>query len=301
MKERFSGKDGKRRLIQAIRESQVLLGNDEAASAIADCCELVDYQGNDYLIQQDNADNDLFILLNGSVDILVNERPVATRKAPDHVGEICLIDSKTRRTASVRAKESLLVARITEPDFTRIADEFPVLWRNLAVEISNRLRQRGQFLKAPNKIPRLFIGCSTEALSIAQQIQYGLSHDSVDVIIWTDQVFSPTSHALDDLLIQLPSFDFAIFLLMPDDIIESRHTISPGPRDNVLLEIGLFMGQLGKQRVLLIKDRDSKIRIPSDLLGLRLLDYRYSSTNPASSLGPVCHEIRDIIGKYGPR
>ena len=301
MKNKFTGENGQRRLIQTIKSCQAFLGNKEAASAIADTCELIEFQDGEYLIRQDDYDDDLFILINGSVNILINSRFVAMRNAPEHVGEMCLIDPKARRSATVIARGTVLAAKVEESEFTKIAQRFPELWRNLAVEMASRLRQRGKFLVPPNEISRLFMGCSTKSLSIAQQIQYNLNHDPIEVVIWSDQIFKPTSQALEDLTRELSTFDFSIFLLTADDLVESRSQKSFGPRDNVILELGLFLGQLGKERVFLVKERNVEIKLPSDLLGLRVLDYKRSSDNLASALGPVCHEIRVLVKTRGPR
>ena len=300
MKNRFSGDSGKQRLVRTLRESRALLGDNNVATELASRGELVEFKTDDLIIHQHGTDNELFILLHGEVDVIVNGRRVALRKAPDHVGEMCLVNPKAKRSASVIARSSVLALRISENDFALLAEENPELWRNLAIELADRLQQRGRLLFAPNEIPRLFIGCAVESLTVAQQIQHCLSHDPIEVTVWTDQVFKPSSHPIDDLLLQVDSSDFALFVVMPEDLIESKDVLAYGPRDNVLLELGLFMGKLGKERVLMVTKRGSEIKIPTDLLGLRLLDYNHSDTNLASALGPVCHEIRMVVEKQGP-
>ena len=44
----------------------------------------------------------------------------------------------------------------------------------------------------------------------------------------------------------LDQFDFAVMILSPDDMTESRDQSYASPRDNVLFELGLFMGRLGR-------------------------------------------------------
>jgi len=45
------------------------------------------------------------------------------------------------RSATVTAASDSLIARISEPEFSAIADRFPGLWRRLAAELARRLRE----------------------------------------------------------------------------------------------------------------------------------------------------------------
>ncbi len=70
-------------------------------------------------------------------------------------------------------------------------------------------------------------------------------------------------------MVQLPSqFDFAVLVLTPDDMVQSRGTSSLTPRDNVLFELGLFMGGIGRDRTFVVHDRSQAMRMPSDLAGV---------------------------------
>jgi predicted nucleotide-binding protein len=68
---------------------------------------------------------------------------------------------------------------------------------------------------------------------------------------------------IDKLLEESISSNYAIALFSPDDITDTGEKRA---RQNVILEVGYFMGKLGKERVrLLIK---GKIEIPSDFQGV---------------------------------
>ncbi|MEI8395563.1 MAG: nucleotide-binding protein [Rhodospirillaceae bacterium] len=63
---------------------------------------------------------------------------------------------------------------------------------------------------------------------------------------------------------------FAIVLLTPDDVgclsTENPAGLKPRARQNVILELGYFIGKLGRSRVCALKKSD--IELPSDYLGV---------------------------------
>ena len=79
------------------------------------------------------------------------------------MGEMSVIDPSARRSATVVASEQTIVAWIEERLFAKIASKYPDLWRALALEIADRLRQRGELLRDPNSKPEIFIGSSSES------------------------------------------------------------------------------------------------------------------------------------------
>src|SRR5579862_9868892 len=127
--------------------------------------------------------------------------------------------------------------------------------------------------------PQLFIGCSVESLPVAYAIQESLEHDA-DVTLWTQNVFKPSSPTLHSILAALGVTDFGLFILAPDDIINSRGSKFKVPRDNVLFELGLFTGRLGLGRTFfMIPDDIREFHPPSDLLGITPLQYKVSREN----------------------
>jgi hypothetical protein len=64
-------------------------------------------------------------------------------------------------------------------------------------------------------------------------------------------------------------YDFAVLVLTDDDQITCRKVTQASPRDNVVFELGLFMGALGRRRAfpLVAQTADGAPKIPSDLLG----------------------------------
>jgi hypothetical protein len=111
--------------------------------------------------------------------------------------------------------------------------------------------------------------------------------DSAIVTIWKDDVFGPGSGTLESLMRVLEQFDFAAMILSPDDTSEIRGQTYASPRDNVLFELGLFMGRLGPKRVFVVHEADVNLKLPSDLAGIGVLTYRKrEDRNLAAAVSP---------------
>lgn len=149
--------------------------------------------------------------------------------------------------------------------------------------------------------PVVFVGSSSEALPVAEAIQQNLDF-SCDVTIWSQGHFNLGEATLETLVAKAPEFDFAILLLTPDDVTVSRQEERNSPRDNVLLELGLFLGVLGRDRTFCVCDRQVKLKLPSDLAGVTVADYqRHSNDNWQSSVGAACTQIKNRISRVGLR
>lgn len=301
MIERFSGAEGARRLVDALLQQGALQGDQQLAEALATEAEVLSFLRGATLITQDAADNDLYFILAGRFSVQVHGRVVAHREAGQHVGEMALIDPAARRSASLVAIEESVVARVSEAAFTRLSDRWPRLWRHLARELADRLRQRNVLVRPRNEISRLFIGSSAESLMIAQELQAGLQYGKVVVEVWTNRVFGASEFSLEALERMAAEIDFAALVFGPDDRVISRGHESDAPRDNVVFELGLFMGAIGRRRTFLVLPHGVDIKIPSDLLGITPLRYVHRPTNSAASLGPVCTELRRIVEERGPK
>jgi predicted nucleotide-binding protein len=78
-------------------------------------------------------------------------------------------------------------------------------------------------------------------------------------------MFPPGKSNLESLVETAATLDFAALVLTPDDLIESKGKTMNSPRDNVLFELGLFMGRLGRDRTFVVYNRDVPIKLPSAL------------------------------------
>src|SRR3954454_25207314 len=96
--------------------------------------------------------------------------------------------------------------------------------------------------------PTVFIGSSSEQLATAEAIKQCLDPHEATVTVWNEGVFNLGQSTLDDLLKAVEEFDFAVFVFAPEDLTRMRAVEQPSVRANVVFELGLFMGRLGKQR-----------------------------------------------------
>lgn len=148
--------------------------------------------------------------------------------------------------------------------------------------------------------PSVFIGSSVEGLPIVDAIVVNLEH-TCEVVPWTT-LFEPGEFTLESLESSLDDFDFAILIMTADDIVESRGTQTNAPRDNVLIELGLFMGKLGRRRTMIVTDRTIDLKLPSDLAGLTQATYSpHRNGNYRSALGAACVRMKNLIESLGVR
>jgi predicted nucleotide-binding protein len=144
--------------------------------------------------------------------------------------------------------------------------------------------------------PKVFIGCSVPALEIAEALQLLLEH-SANCQIWSQGVMQLSTSTLDSLLAALPRFEFAIFVLTGDDETRQRDASGMTPRDNVILELGLFLGHLGRQKTFMVRPRGLDLLLPTDLLGIEAADYDPADDDTLSALGTAATRIKRAIGK----
>jgi len=300
MKERFEG-DGHHNLIDALKRQEFIAGDAGLADDFAKCGQLVEFAKGEKIITEGAEDNDMYLLLSGSVAIVVKGNDVATRKAGQHVGEMAALEPAQKRSATVVAHDTLVAFKVSSAQFMSLGRAHPQIWLPIAREVSRRLLQRNDLIPRPNDYPKLFVISSTEALEVAREIQAQLEHD-VFSTVWNEGVFFAGGYSLEALERAVSESDFAVAVAQPDDIIETRGMTHPTLRDNVLFELGLFMGRLTRHRAILIHPRVTGLKLPSDLQGLTLASYAPGKpTELTARLGPACTQIRKIVKDLGVR
>lgn len=302
MSNRFEGSDGRRLLVEVLESCKLVKNETELAEKLADVGSVVEYTTDEVLMTEGEYDNDIYFILNGEVEVLIKNTRVATRRVGDTIGEMAILDASQPRSATIKALVRTVALKVTEPDFSQLASEHTHIWKSISKETAERLRQRSSLIAAGNTDPILFVGCSTELLPIAEEIQLGLKHTDVNTVIWKDGVFTAGKSVIDDLISAANESDFAVFIFGPDDKVESRETVYNAPRDNTIFELGLFMGKLERARTFVVHEHGSDVKIPTDFLGVTALTYKVRKPGDyTTAMSTVCTELKKIIKDLGTR
>jgi len=324
--ERFEGKDRESRLLQALAQQRGLCNIPDAVQRVASLAEVKQFDDGEVLISEDGAESDVYFLLaGGHVDVSIKDRWIATRQPGDQVGEMAALDPSAPRSATVRSVGTTVTARISDTDYLKLLAEHPAtMWPAVAGLLAGRLRERSKFIRPRTARPCVFIGSSSERLDLAQALRSQLrgAAPGADVEVWNEGVFAPSSTNIESLASSLGRFDFGVFLFSPDDVVISRGRKHVAPRDNVILEFGLFAGALGRERVFSVAPRTrlpapswtttvrrmlglrgpdaSTVKRPTDLLGVVWLEYDQALPIP-QALEPAVAQLATLITSLQPR
>jgi predicted nucleotide-binding protein len=88
--------------------------------------------------------------------------------------------------------------------------------------------------------------------------------------------------------------DFAVIIVSTDDLRDSRGSTSLIPRENVMLECGLFMGALERDRAFVLAQNDRDLALPSDLKGVTALFF-----SNEDELAEKLQEISETVDRKG--
>jgi hypothetical protein len=147
-------------------------------------------------------------------------------------------------------------------------------------------------------VPVVFIASSSEGLNVVDAVQKLLQRalgGTAEVRPWPS-TFQLTMAYIESLERLLDWSDFAVLVLTPDDRTKSREDERLSPRDNVVFEIGLFFGRLGRKRCFLIQQHDPDLKLPSDLLGIETAAFSISpGQDIESALESACARIGDAV------
>lgn len=146
--------------------------------------------------------------------------------------------------------------------------------------------------------PRVFIASTSEQKDAAYSLKYNIEEiaDSVHVTVWNQNLFVPGRVLLENLLALPDDFDWAVLLFTPDDVLEFRGDRLKVVRDNLLLELGLFMGRLGRDRTIVVMPSGvPDMHLPSDLGGLLTVSYDATREDLDAALGSAALRIKRAI------
>ena len=153
-------------------------------------------------------------------------------------------------------------------------------------------------------LPKVFIASSSEGLDVADAVRGLLLaelRNRAEVTPWT-RTFGLSETSIESLEKASSESDFAVLVLTPDDITSGRGRKTPAPRDNVIFELGLFLGRLGRERCFVVCEERPRLKLPSDLLGITVAAFERSpAIDLTVALANPCFDMRQKIAKLGIR
>jgi hypothetical protein len=148
--------------------------------------------------------------------------------------------------------------------------------------------------------PRIFIGSSTKGLEFAELAQRELENYG-EPELWNNGTFRSAYVPIENLMSAIEKYDFALFVLLPEDPLTIKELTGLSVRDNVLFELGLFMGKLGRDRNFFISPRGSdksRLHLPSDLSGITPSSYNADATSLQAAIGAALVELKQSLRKF---
>ena len=115
---------------------------------------------------------------------------------------------------------------------------------------------------------------------------------------WRD-LFPQNYGYLERLSQVIREFDFAVCVGSADDRLDARGRLSLAVRDNVLLEFGMSLGELGRDRAYLLVSDTYEVQLPSDLQGVSVHTWSGDDAdNPRTAVRSIALQLRrDFIQK----
>ncbi|MEO6314588.1 MAG: nucleotide-binding protein [Chitinophagaceae bacterium] len=161
----------------------------------------------------------------------------------------------------------------------------------------------GQVTIAENLRPALFIGSSSAGLPVAQALKHNLD-PTFEVEIWNQGAFEIGDFNLEALINTGRRSHFAVLVLTPDDLTTVGNLPRPSPRDNVIFEMGLFLGVLGRRQAFIVHEAGTQLKLPTDIDGITRATYmKPKAGSLTAALGSASLKISeaafsDVEGSY---
>ena len=76
MIEKLKGEQGRRLRVELLKRQRMVAGNEQLAERLADIAVPMELQAGDTIIEQGAEDNDLYFILHGACDIIINHKNI---------------------------------------------------------------------------------------------------------------------------------------------------------------------------------------------------------------------------------
>jgi len=118
---------------------------------------------------------------------------------------------------------------------------------------------------------RVFLASSQESLEDLREVSSWIEQEGHEPLPWdSPSLFLPGENTFEKLIQISRQVDAAVFIFGADDKVWYRTDALLQPRDNVLIEFGIFASSLGQRRAIICTRNSPKIA--SDLRGIVVVD-----------------------------
>jgi hypothetical protein len=148
-----------------------------------------------------------------------------------------------------------------------------------------------------NKL-KLFIGSSSNGLEVAEYLHAALVLH-YEARVWNQGIFGLSQSSWESLVTASKQFDFAVFVLTPDDMNTKRDNVS-ATRDSILFQVGFFMRSLGRERTFIVYCEDDQIDLPRELADITPATFKRQESMRAA-INPSSVAIREAIKNIGKK
>lgn len=139
---------------------------------------------------------------------------------------------------------------------------------------------------------RIFLGSSKEQVNAMMEVASWIENLGHDPLRWDKpSLFLPGEFTIQTLMSVSKQVDAAIFIFSEDDKGWYRTDLLEQPRDNILIEYGLFARSLGMNRSIICRKGEPKT--PSDLIGITVVNL----TKPQTAQMSIEAWLKSIEGQ----
>jgi hypothetical protein len=144
--------------------------------------------------------------------------------------------------------------------------------------------------------PRIFVASSSKGREAARWFQTEIGvEEKYEVVCWWQGVFEPSVLTLESLEKAARDFDYAVVIATPDDVRIMNAHEGKVPRDNVIFELGFFIGAFGRKRTFLVCQEPRSLELPTDLKAFTYVDFPSDVSRLRPALGPACARILEKL------
>lgn len=143
---------------------------------------------------------------------------------------------------------------------------------------------------------RIFVGSSSEALTLAGLIGRVISDAGMTPIVWNIDAFPPGRTLLEQIESLPYEFDGAVFIATPDVSCRRRERRYAAPVANVIFEYGYLSARLTRDRVAICRFLEADM--PSDILGVKLIEGRDIEYNAIALPKDMVSELSTWLGRH---